>query len=56
MAKISWIFAKKYYISDERISYVKVVEKFGVSETAVKNRSRREDWRDLRTKTLLKVD
>ena len=38
MAKINWTKAKRYYLSDEEVSYANVAERFGVSETAVKER------------------
>lgn len=56
MAKIDWIPAKRYYISDEKVSYADVAHKFGVSKTAVKERAKKENWQKLRKTTLLRVD
>lgn len=48
MAKIDWLAAREYYLSDATASYTDVSKKFGVSLKAVKDRGAKEGWLELR--------
>lgn len=55
MAKIDWKTARKDYVSDESYSFVKIAEKYGVSETSVSKHARKNNWMKLREATLQKI-
>lgn len=56
MAKISWSQALADYLKDETASYAVIAEKHGVSKQAVVKRAVKENWQELRKRTLLEVD
>jgi len=54
--KINWSNALFDYVNDETSSYASIASKYGVSIQSVKNRAAKEDWQDLRRKTIQKVN
>lgn len=48
MARIDWLAAKKDYLSDGSMSYMKIAKKYGVTNNAVGNRAKKENWVKLR--------
>lgn len=55
MAKINWIKAQREYVTDPTMSYAKIGDKYGVSETAVKEWAAKLNWQKLRADTLQNV-
>jgi len=55
MAIVDWVILKNEYITDEKVSFRSLSEKYGISDTAIAERASREEWTKLRQKTLEKV-
>lgn len=55
MAKINWLILKNEYITDPTTSLEKLAIKYGVSDTAVKEKSANESWAELRKQSLQKI-
>ena len=55
MAKILWAKALTDYLKDETLSYTSIASKYGVSLQAVKKRAGKEEWQNLRQKSIQKV-
>ena len=55
MAKINWTILKNEYITDETTSLEGLAVKYGVSDTAVKEKSVKESWGELRKQSIQKV-
>ena len=55
---MDWNAIREEYIADETSSYRKLAQKYGVSLTAVYNRSKAEDWvgqrKQVKDKTITK--
>lgn len=54
--KINWSKALADYLKDETSSYASIANKHNVSKQSVVKRAAKENWQNLRSKTLLKVD
>lgn len=52
---MDWEQAKIEYITDPKVSYKSIAEKYGVSQTQVANHSKEEGWRRLREEYLQNV-
>jgi hypothetical protein len=49
MRRIDWSAAKAAYVNDSTLTLRQIAERYGASETAVHNRSSREQWTQART-------
>ncbi len=56
MAKINWSKALADYLKDGAASYTSIASKYAVSLQAVKKRASKENWQDLRRKSIQKVN